>query len=222
MRPYINDLLCSLKGSWVGKIVACVLYPLMYWPLFVGQYVNALICERLVNAWPRIGGVGLYKTAAELTRELVANGRFTTVVLGGNEAEQKQFLAEYRPEWLTSLDVSDGTYPQVRGVVDYAEQYGLPAICIITHESLLTRAALTVVKQLKEREMRLPVYCEAYLDLSRLELKWYEVTLASANEALSLLRYQRRGHVATHRETLEYLRDVSWEERPGGVLFVIV
>ncbi len=134
MRHHLNDLLAKLKGSGLGGVVACVLYPLMYWPLLVGQYVNALICERLVNAWPRIGGIGLYKTAAELTRELAANGRFTTIVLGGNEAEQKQFLAQYRPEWFTILDVSDGTYHQVKGVVDYAKQYGLPAICIITHE----------------------------------------------------------------------------------------
>ena len=221
MRHHLNDLLAKLKGSWLGGVVACVLYPLMHWPPLVGQYVNALICERLVNAWPRIGAVGLFKTGATLARELVERGCFTTVVLGGNEAERGQFLEQYRPEHLVILSSSDGTSHQASQVVRYAKQHNLRQICLVTHESLLTRAVLTVVEELKKQGMRLPVYCEAYLEPARLEFRWYEVALASANEALSLRRYQRRGDVATWREALTYLQGVS-EETPGGVLFIIL
>jgi len=222
MRHRLNDLLAKLQGSWMGAVAACVLYPMMYLPHLIGAYVNALICERLINAWPRIGGVGLFKSAAALTRELVESGRFKTVALGGNRAEKDQFLEQYRPEHHVILGSADGTSSQAEQVVWYAKARRLRQICLITHESLLTRAVLTVLKELRKQGLCLPVYCEAYLAPERLELRWYEVTLASANEALSLLRYQRRGHVSTCREALRYQQSVDWGSPAEGTLFVIL
>lgn len=192
------------------RILVGLILPVMrYSPLTAARLSNALMCERFVQGLPRVGGrQAPYRLMAypDWARELVDQLALKQVLLGGNLNEQAEFTAGFQPPFLTRLSASTNTPEQVEKALDYLGKQSEEAFILLAHESILTRAYLTFVKQTLSRHRVYRIYPYALLEPNRAKMSLPFLEIASCYEAIRLGRYQRKGDVATLEEAFAYLQ----------------
>lgn len=194
------------ETSLVKLLVRLVLPLLKYPPFCASRLSNALLCERFVQGVPRIGGKEApYRlmSYADWARHLVEQLGITRVLLGGNEAEQAEFTANFQPSLLVKMPPSTSTLEQVERTFDYLDYQ--EGIIVLSHEGILARAYLTFVKQAALRQRYYSVYPYGFIEPNRVAISRPCLEFASGYEAIRLGRYQRKGDAATLEEAFAYL-----------------
>ena len=177
-----------------------------------GAFDNALEADKLVSGVMTLGqnrGCCGFADDWQRVESLNKEFHFKEILLLGNEAEQRAFLAHYRPGNLTVMPFSSNTKDQSEKAAQYCKENELLSIAYLCHETLAARAYLTLIKQLVETECHIPVVPLTYIGRDRLLVSPRLRRLGIDNEARKLRKFQLKHDVATVEEALHYIETLN-------------
>lgn len=186
------------------------------------------MCERFVSGMPHLGAYEsryILKGVTAQAQELNYRLNLSTLILGGSSTEQETFISEYKPPNLVLLKASKNTPQQIEKLLEYLRKECIYEVNILAHETVCTRAVLTLIKQadtFASGMASLQIYPYCFIEPNRAEMSQKLRELITIYEAFRLARYQRKGHVATLEESFAFLEKRQHLPFQGALVLCII